>query len=204
MLGSVESLRFTSDGIAGVYEYQIPPRHLAECGPTRATGVELNTNQQLIESFYLAFQQRDASGMAACYDTSIHFSDPVFTNLNGLEVDAMWAMLCEQGEDLNVEFSNIEASDQTGSAHWVATYTLAATGRVVENSIDAAFEFQDGKIIRHVDEFNLWKWSRMALGISGTLGGWLGPVQMKIRETANRALAKYIDSHPEYQEEAAS
>jgi hypothetical protein len=63
------------------------------------------------------------------------------------------------------------------------------------------FEFQDGKIVRHVDNFDLWKWSRMALGFSGTVGGWLGPVQTKIRETANRALTKYIEGHPEYQEE---
>jgi hypothetical protein len=44
----------------------------------------------------------------------------------------------------------------------------------------------------------------MALGFSGTVGGWLGPVQTKIRGTANRALKKYIESHPEYQEEPES
>jgi ketosteroid isomerase-like protein len=158
-------------------------------------------NEQLIESFYQAFQERDAAGMAACYGPSIHFSDPVFRDLRGLDVDAMWAMLCEQGTDLVVTFSNVSADDQTGSAQWEATYTLGSTGREVHNRIDAAFEFRDGKIIRHIDDFDLWKWSRMALGITGIVGGWSGPVQVKIRETANRALARYIDSHPEYQVE---
>ena len=164
----------------------------------------MNQNEQLLEVFYQAFQQRNAAGMAACYDPSIHFSDPVFTDLHGLEVDAMWAMLCDQGTDLKVVFSDISADDKTGSAHWEATYTLGSTGRLIHNSIDATFEFQDGKIVRHVDDFDLWKWSRMALGFTGTIGGWSGPVKMKIRDTANRALARFIEAHPEYQVGAGS
>lgn len=163
----------------------------------------MHQNEQLIKTFYQAFQRKDAAGMAACYDSSIHFSDPVFTSLRGREADAMWAMLCEQGTDLEVVFSNVAADDRSGGAHWEATYTLGSTGRKVENKIDAHFEFQDGRIIRHVDDFDLWKWSRMALGITGTIGGWSGPVKMRIRETANRALAKYIETHPEYKEGSA-
>lgn len=164
----------------------------------------MNQNEQLIESFYQAFQKRNAAGMAACYDPAIHFSDPVFTNLHGREADAMWAMLCEQGTDLKVEFANVSADDLTGRAQWEATYTFGPTSRRIHNRIDTRFEFQDGKIIRHVDDFDLWKWSRMALGFTGTLGGWAGPVKVKIRETANRALVRYIADHPEYQEEAGS
>jgi ketosteroid isomerase-like protein len=170
----------------------------------RIKGAKLNHNEQLIEAFYQAFQRKDAAGMAACYDSSIHFSDPVFTSLRGLEVDAMWAMLCEQGTDLEVVFSNVAADDQSGGAHWEATYTLGSTGRRIHNKIDAQFEFQDGRIIRHIDDFDLWKWSRMGLGITGAFGGWSGPVKMKIRETANRSLVRYIDDHPEYQQEFGS
>jgi len=170
----------------------------------RVKGVKLNQNEQLIEAFYQAFQQRNAAGMTGCYDPSIHFSDPVFRDLHGLEVDAMWAMLCDQGTDLEIVFGDISAEDQTGSAHWEATYTLGSTGRSIHNRIDAHFEFQNGRIIRHVDNFDLWKWSRMALGITGTIGGWSGPLKMKIRETANRALARYIETHPEYQDEPES
>ena len=164
----------------------------------------MNQNEQLIETFYEAFQQRDAAAMAACYDPSIHFSDPVFTSLHGLEAGAMWAMLCEQGTDLKVVYSSISADDQTGTAQWEATYTFGPTNRRIHNKISATFEFQDGRITRHVDDFDLWKWSRMALGFTGTLGGWAGPVKVKIRETANRALTRYIDDHPEYQEAADS
>jgi hypothetical protein len=165
----------------------------------RARGQNLNTNEQLIEAFYLAFQDRDPSAMAACYTSSIHFSDPVFVDLHGSEVEAMWDMLLAQGKDLEIVFSDIHANNETGSAHWDATYTLGATGRVVHNSIDARFEFSDGKIVRHIDNFDLWKWSRMALGLVGTLTGWAGPAKSKIRSTAGRGLARFIDSHPQYQ-----
>jgi limonene-1,2-epoxide hydrolase len=202
VLGRLVSLRFVSDDIRGVYEAAPSSRSLWQNAHYPYTnGVSLNQNEQLIETFYKAFQQRDAAAMTACYDPSIHFSDPVFASLHGLDADAMWAMLCEQGTDLKVMYSDISADDQTGSAHWEATYTFGPTSRRIHNKIDAMFEFQDGKIVRHVDNFDLWKWSRMALGFSGTVGGWLGPVQTKIRETANRALTKYIEGHPEYQEE---
>ena len=38
------------------------------------------------------------------------------------------------------------------------------TGRPVHNIIDAQFTFRDGLIVTHIDTFNLWRWSRMALG----------------------------------------
>ena len=205
MLGSDASLRFVSDDIHGLYGAAQPSRDFWQnVFNTKIKGVDLNQNEQLTESFYQALQQRNAAGMAACYDPTIEFSDPVFTNLRGLEADAMWAMLCEQGTDLEVLFSNISANDETGGAHWEATYTLASTNRRIHNKIDAEFDFQDGKIVRHVDSFDLWKWSHMALGITGTIGGWSGPVKVKIRETANRALTRYIETHREYQDEAGN
>ena len=67
----------------------------------------------------------------------------------------------------------------TGRAHWVATYTYSATGRPVENRIDATFEFRDGRIVRHRDRFDLYRWARQALGPKGLLLGWLPPVQAR-------------------------
>ena len=55
-----------------------------------------------------------------------------------------------------------------GSADWTADYLFSKTGRQVFNEIHAEFEFKDGKIFRHHDTFDIWKWSRQALGISGS------------------------------------
>ena len=76
---------------------------------------------------------------------------------------------------------------------------FSTTGRKVHNVIDAMFGFQDGKIIRHNDHFDLWRWTRMALGTSGILLGWSPVVQNKVRETAQHGLEIFIAKHPEYQ-----
>ena len=192
------------DAIAAVYEYRDHARTRARLVELTNCGSPMNQNERLITTFYQAFQRRDSEAMAACYRPAIRFSDPVFQELNGPEVGAMWHMLCEQGTDLVVEFSEVRADDDTGTAHWDATYTFGPTGRVVHNRIDASFEFEDGRIVNHVDSFDLWRWSRMALGFSGSLTGWSGPTKSKIRRTADRSLRRFVDTHPEYQSGTSS
>ena len=163
----------------------------------------MDTNQQLIETFYTALQQRDHAGMIACYHPRIHFSDPVFsdpvfTDLQGSRAKAMWHMLCERGTDLEITFNDVVANGRSATAHWEATYTFSG-GRRVHNIIDAAFQFQDALIIDHQDSFDLWRWTRMALGPAGIFLGWTPMVQKKVRETAVAGLNKFIANHPEYQ-----
>jgi ketosteroid isomerase-like protein len=158
-------------------------------------------NQQLLITFYTAFQNKDWKAMQACYHNDVVFSDPVFQNLKGKEAFAMWHMLVEAGKDLRLEFKNAKANDQEGSCHWEAYYSFSRTGRKVHNIIDAKFKFKDGKIIEHIDTFDLWRWSRMALGTSGILLGWTPIVQKKIRTLAQSSLQKFISAHPVYRNE---
>lgn len=153
-------------------------------------------NAQLIEQFYQAFQRLDAEAMSACYAEQVHFSDPVFTDLKGADAGDMWRMLCSRAKDFSLTFDRIEANDQSGQAHWVATYVFSQTGRTIVNDIQASFIFKDGKIVQHRDQFDLWKWSRQALGIKGLLLGWSGLVQNKIRQQAAIGLKKFIQSKP--------
>ena len=151
----------------------------------------MNVNEQLIHTFYSAFQKRDAAGMLACYDPQVQFSDPVFTDLKGARAGAMWTMLCERGKDLKIEFRDVRADDRAGSAHWDAWYTFTGTGRKVHNSIDASFEFSGGRIVRHTDRFDLHRWSRQALGLPGLLLGWTPLLQNKVRAMAAKNLDDY-------------
>jgi ketosteroid isomerase-like protein len=155
----------------------------------------VHPNEHLIKRFYTAFQKRDAAGMAECYAPDVAFSDPVFQDLRGPRAGAMWRMLCERGKDLEVVFSDVAADDRQGRAHWDASYTFSQTGRKVLNRIDAVFEFKDGKIAIHRDRFDLYKWMRMALGLKGTLLGWLSPVQDALRRQAMKGLELYIQKN---------
>lgn len=146
----------------------------------------------LINRFYTAFQARDAQGMIACYHDDVRFSDPVFPALEGAQVGHMWTMLCARGKDLTLTFDQVKADEQQGSAHWEATYTFSGSGRKVHNVIDARFGFSEGKIILHTDHFDLWRWSRMALGVPGICLGWTPLVKNKIRKTAQQGLDQWI------------
>ena len=152
----------------------------------------MHPNEELIKTFYTSFQSRDSDGMIACYHSDIVFSDPAFGTLRGAEATSMWRMLCERGKDLKIEFGNIHADDHTGSAHWEAWYTFSKSKRRVHNIVEASFNFQDGKIVRHTDRFNLWRWSMMALGPVGLFLDWTPFVQASIRKEARRELDAFM------------
>lgn len=141
----------------------------------------------VIKAFYEAFSKRDAEGMVKHYADDVRFSDPVFENLEGEEAKNMWRMLCERGKDLVVEPSDITES----SAHWDAHYTFGLTGRKVLNRIDATFTFEGDKIKTHTDVFDLWKWTRMAIGVPGVLMGWAPFFQNALRKKALVGLREF-------------
>lgn len=154
----------------------------------------MHANEALIDQFYSAFARRDHQTMAACYAPNATFGDPVFPNLKGDEVAAMWRMLCERGTDLELSYSNVRADDERGSADWDATYTFTATGRRVHNRIHAEFEFADGKIADHRDRFDFYRWSRMALGPLGVTLGWTPFVRKQVQQKADHQLRKFMAS----------
>ena len=156
----------------------------------------MHANAALVTRFYEAFARRDAAGMAACYHPDVHFRDEAF-DLRGARAGAMWHMLCTRGADLRLSFSDVEADDRTGSAHWVAEYTFSQTGRPVRNAIDAAFTFEDGWIRTHRDTFDFWRWSRQALGPPGLLLGWTPWLRSKVAAEAAKSLDAHVARHPE-------
>jgi ketosteroid isomerase-like protein len=160
----------------------------------------MNANERTIEAFYNAFARLDAAAMAECYADDVAFDDEVFTLRGKREVMGMWGMLCaitrEKGADVwQLRFSGVHAEGSTGRAHWDAHYRFSATGRIVDNSIDARFEFaSDGRIVRHRDTFSFWNWSRQALGAPGWLLGWSPMLRAKVRAKAGANLRRYMEA----------
>lgn len=157
----------------------------------------MHPNEQLLERFYAAFAERDHATMQACYSPDVRFKDGAF-EVSGKRAHAMWHMLCENSTDLRVTSSDYVANDRAGSAKWEAKYTLSATGRPVHNIIESVFTFKDGLIDSHLDTFNMWRWSRQALGPVGLLLGWSPMVKAKVQAMAAKGLDAFIAQHPEY------
>lgn len=153
----------------------------------------MHANEELLRRFYTAFQRRDGEAMASAYAKDATFSDPVFGDLRGARVGAMWRMLCERGKDLEVTFDGVEADDREGRARWEARYTFGGTGRRVHNVIEARMTFVDGAIATHRDSFDLYAWTRQALGLKGALLGWLPQVQRAVRRQAAASLDAWLE-----------
>lgn len=147
-------------------------------------------NKQLIENFYSAFAAGNVEEMVACYADDVQFRDPAFGLLKANEAKNMWRMLLKN-PDIKVTVSNVKADNKVGSANWVAIYTFSRTGRRVVNRVSANFEFKDGKITKHTDHFNIWKWAGQAMGLKGYLLGWTPLMRNGIQKQAVTLLNKY-------------
>ncbi len=148
----------------------------------------MNVNEQLIHTFYTAFQMKDYKTMQQCYADNAVFNDAVFKNLNGQQVRAMWEMLCIKGKDLKLEYKSVSVSNSEGNAEWIAHYSFSATGKKVVNRIKAHFIFENGKIVKHTDDFNFYVWAKQALGTTGLLLGWTGFLKNKVQKQAMKNL----------------
>ncbi len=150
-------------------------------------------SQPLLEKFYASFANGDAAGMVACYHDDVTFSDPAFGTLKGDRAKAMWRMLLSNtNADLTVHYFDLEANGETGEAKWLAKYFYGPKRRLVVNEVSASFTFKDGKIYTHTDDFDLWRWTRQALGLAGTFMGWSGYMRSKIQATTKGRLDKFI------------
>jgi ketosteroid isomerase-like protein len=151
----------------------------------------VHPNEELISRFYSAFASGDHETMAASYTDDASFSDPVFPHLSADEARAMWRMFCTSGNEIQIGFSDVKADGRTGSARWDAHYRFPKTGRQVHNKISASFVFRDGKILRHQDDFDLYAWTRMALGPIGIALGWTPVVKGQVRKQAASQLRRF-------------
>lgn len=146
---------------------------------------------QTIQRLYDGLDRHDGAAMSACYAPDARFSDPVFTDLRGEEVGAMWRMLTARADELSVELVDFDVDGDCGTARWIARYPFAATGREVVNDVSSEFRFAGELIAEQCDTFDLWRWSRQALGPMGLLLGWSPIVRSRIRGQAAGQLAEF-------------
>lgn len=154
--------------------------------------VAMHPNEKTVRDLYEALDRKDGAAMAACYAPEATFEDPAFGELRGSEVGGMWRMLTARASDLAVRVEFVRADDNSATAKWVADYTFTATGRKVRNVGLANMEMRDGVILRHVDSFPFWRWSRQALGAPGWFLGWTPLLRRKVRANARRQLDRFM------------
>lgn len=160
--------------------------------------ITLMDSRKIATAFYAAFAKGDADKMITYYDDHIEFEDPVFGKLKGNQAKMMWKMLLDRSKgNLEIIFNVIETTDNTAIVKWEARYAFSKTGRKIHNKITAHLTVEEGKIIKHIDKFNLWKWSQQAFGFKGFLIGWTPFFKAKLQHQTRDLLNKYIHSNIE-------
>ncbi len=149
-------------------------------------------NLATIDRLYAAMNAGDGEAMAACYTDDAVFEDPAFGELRDGAGQDMWRMLCARAHDLRVDVREREATDDRGSARWVADYTFGGPGgRAVRNDVRAAYAFRDGLIADHRDTFDLHGWASQALGPVGKVLGYTPLLAPLIRRRTGGQLAAF-------------
>ncbi len=147
------------------------------------------------QRFYDAFAVGDWGTMARLYAPQATFSDPVFPHLTADQTRAMWGMLLSRAVDMECS-SSVEETNDRARVIWVARYTFSGTGRPVVNRVYTEMELGAGMILRQVDRFSFWRWSRQALGPIGWTLGWTPFLRAGVRRQAAENLAKYMQRRP--------
>lgn len=146
------------------------------------------------EQFYTSFNLCDSETMNALYADSVSFSDPAFGWLNDQDVRDMWSMLCssQKGKKFKVSFVVKSVKPKKVEVFWEAWYTFSITGKSVHNQIKSTLFFNDkGLIFKQIDRFSLHRWSRQAMGLTGTLLGWTPFFKSGLQKRSKAALKKY-------------
>lgn len=150
--------------------------------------------KKIADRFYSAFAKGDAETMTSLYADQVEFEDPAFGKLKGDRAKMMWNMLLERSQgNLKIDYSIIKATENTVLVNWEARYPFSKTGRHIHNKISAQITIEDGKIVKHTDYFNLWKWSQQALGLKGLLMGWTPFFRKKLQQQTRILLERYIN-----------
>lgn len=152
----------------------------------------MQSNLDLINSFFVAFQNKNGKAMWDHYKEEAEFEDPVFGELRGKDILAMWSMLVEgMGEESEIRYSHPIPTEEGAICKWEAIYTFAKTKRKIHNKIKSQFWIQDGKIVKQKDSFSFFKWLVMAFGWKALLMGWTPGFQKKVKEETKKSLEIY-------------
>lgn len=157
--------------------------------------------ESTVKKFYDAFIRLDAEAMIVNYHPDIRFKDPAFGELKGKDVHAMWKMLCEsqKGKNFIIEYGDISVEDKMATVTWQAKYSYGKHKRPVRNVIRATFWFDEkGRILKHEDHFDLYKWSKQAMGAVGFLIGWSPVFPIILQNKTGKMLLRYKKQNAEY------
>ncbi len=155
----------------------------------------------VVGRFFEAFAASDWQTMARCYHDKASFSDPVYPDLREERIVYRWHQLLSAAEtstlksgsknshslnNLKLEYRVLFGDERKAQVLWTASYLYQ--NRSVSNEVLSTLAIWDDKIVRQVDEYNFWRWSRQALGLTGLAFGAMPWYQRSVQRSAQSRL----------------
>jgi ketosteroid isomerase-like protein len=148
-------------------------------------------SEALVRRYFDALARLDGEAMAACYHRAATYSDPIFPDLRGERVGARWRMLAGGASDMHLDYTIVQGDERKAQVHWKARFRLGG-GPVVSNDVTTTLTFWDDRIVRQVDEFDLWRWCRSSIGLAGALLVVIPPVRRAMQRRAAAQLDRWL------------
>jgi hypothetical protein len=159
---------------------------------------EFNSLSSQIETYFDAFSKGDYRTMRSLCDPKITFNDPVYTSLQGKSVFALHHFMAERRICPTITIRSISEKGNRVKVKWTNEYEYATYKTHISIDVRSIFHFEHTSIISQTDQYNLWKWSKMALGFTGTYLGWTPMFRSTLRRSSQQSLATFIQKHPQY------
>jgi len=118
----------------------------------------------LLLKFFKAVQTQDVKAIGECYHNDIEYYEPAYGKMTGPRALGYWSFFFSQVKEMQCEYDGLKINGDKGTLHIEEWYTWSATGHAVHNLVDCEFDFKDGKIFRHIDNYNLNAWAFQSLG----------------------------------------
>lgn len=174
-------------------------------GTSQVERVRSQVNQRsprvLVQDYFEAFQKGDWKTMSRSYASNATFKDPIFPKgLKGSQIGAAWGDITQNLRP-KVTFSNIEVHGDLVTAKWSAKYPLKLPvfgTNQIDNDITATFRIKDGKIVEHIEHFDMNEYIQEATGLRG-LSFLVRPlVRNRIRAGALENMASFLREHTSF------
>ena len=137
----------------------------------------------IVEQFYAALNAKDLLTLRSLYHPKAEYNDEIFS-LNYKEILALWYSSMQPEMELVAEVHSIDQQKESIVTHWTISYTIASINKRITLDEVGRFEFQDGLIIRHTDEYSFYRWCAQAFGVAGMLASWSKWLRKKVRNQA--------------------
>jgi len=150
--------------------------------------INMQDHLKLIDSFFIAFSERDFNTMKSLAKSSIIYYDPLYGYLNDEDVFLMWESRYSK-KDFKLNYQDIK--DEGDGYFTVKIEVIYFHKKIIRQQMKAYFKIENGFIAEYSHGFSVHQLCKQEYGLFGNLLGWNRLIQHRIKNDARRELLAF-------------